>query len=71
MLRAQWRGEKKDDDGNIISPGHAIGPYGEHYRRKKAEYIAREHPAPDRAARRYMAKMFLRDLLNAWRASHT
>lgn len=61
VLRHQWRAEK---DG---VPGHPIGPYGEHYARKKAEYIDREHPAPDKAARRYMAKMLIRDLHNAWR----
>lgn len=63
MLRAQWR---KEQDG---VPGHPIGPYGEHYARKKAEYVVRAHPAPDRAARRYMAKMFIRDLWKAWNAA--
>jgi hypothetical protein len=72
MLRAQWRGDKDADGKNpektgkpVAVPAHAIGPYGEHYARKKTEYIARRHPAPDRAARRYMAKMFIRDF---WRA---
>jgi hypothetical protein len=44
----------------------ALGPYGEHYLRKKAEYVARQHPYAGRAARRYMAKMFLRDLWREW-----
>lgn len=62
MFRAQWRGEK---DGE---PAHPIGPYGEKYARKKAEYLARDDiAAPDRAARRYMTKCFIRDLWNAWR----
>lgn len=63
MLRAQWRAER---DG---VPAHAIGPYGEVYAAKRAEYVAREHPAADRAARRYMAKRLLRDLWAAWRAA--
>jgi hypothetical protein len=66
MLRAQWRGAKLDDAGNVVEPARAIGPYGEHYARKKTEYVARRHPAPDRAAGRYMAKMFIRDLWRAW-----
>lgn len=64
LLRAQWRGGK---DGE---PGHAIGPYGEAYARKKAEYLAREGwtaAHADAAARRYMTKCLLRDLWEAWR----
>lgn len=60
LLRAQWRAEK------CTIPAHPIGPYGDHYGRKKAEYIERGHPAPDKAARRYMAKMFIRDLWQEW-----
>lgn len=64
MFRAQWRGAKDD------APAHARGPYGEHYARKKAEYLAWEWTPKhaDKAARRYMAKMLIRDLWNAWRA---
>lgn len=67
MLRSQWRGPKEDQ------PGYAIGLYGEHYARKKAEYLVRFADEPhckahaENAARRYMAKMFIRDLWNAWR----
>ncbi|MBX6392473.1 MAG: hypothetical protein IRY96_03290 [Burkholderiales bacterium] len=63
LLRAQWRGGK---DGE---PGHALGPYGEAYARKKAEYLAREGwtaAHADAAARRYMTKCLLRDLWEAW-----
>jgi hypothetical protein len=67
MLRAQWRAAVEDDAGHEIEPGRALGRYGQYYAWKKAEYLTRGHPAPDRAARRYMAKMFLRDLYNAWR----
>jgi hypothetical protein len=63
LHRAQWRAER---DG---APAHALGPYGEHYARKHAEYVARDHPAPGKAARRYMAKMFIRDLWCAWSAA--
>lgn len=74
MFRAQWAGDR-DEDGRscartrkpVVIPAHATGPYGEHYARKKAEYMARGHPAPDRAARRYMAQRVLRDLWRAWR----
>jgi hypothetical protein len=48
---------------------NALGPYGEHYARKLPEYIARNHPMPGKAARRYMAKMFIRDLWRAWRSA--
>ncbi len=57
--------------------GVAVGPYGEHYLRKKAEYTARgeagEWPAKalklriDRMARRYAEKRLIRDLREAWR----
>lgn len=65
MLRAQWRGPKGD------APGYPIGPYGMHYIRKKAEYLGREWPPKhaENAARRYMAKMLIRDLWNAWRGA--
>lgn len=65
LLRAQWRGAKDD------APGYAIGPYGEYYSRKKAEYLSREWTPghADKAARRYMAKMLVRDLWNAWRGA--
>ena len=76
LFRAQWRGEKEG------VPAHAIGPYGEDYARKKAEYAARieataDLPATDpakwtparadKAARRYMEKAVLRDLWREWR----
>lgn len=76
LFRAQWRGEKEG------VPAHAIGPYGEDYARKKAEYAARieataDLPAADpakwtparadKAARRYMEKAVLRDLWREWR----
>lgn len=63
LLRAQWRGGKGGE------PGHAIGPYGEAYARKKAEYLAREGwtaAHADAAARRYVTKCLLRDLWEAW-----
>lgn len=76
LFRAQWRGEKEG------VPAHAIGPYGEDYARKKAEYAVRieataDLPATDpakwtparadKAARRYMEKAVLRDLWREWR----
>lgn len=70
MFRSQWRGAKND------APGYPIGPYGAHYARKKAEYLARfadEKGAKghaENAARRYMAKMFIRDLWKAWRGAN-
>jgi hypothetical protein len=72
LCRAQWRAEKTDEDTGEIVPAHAIGPYGEIYARKKAEYLARadgDNPirSPDAAARRYMSKCFLVDLLRAWK----
>lgn len=69
MLRHQWRGPKDD------RPGYPIGPYGEHYARKKAEYLIRYADEKDgkahaeNGARRYMAKMFIRDLWKAWRGA--
>ena len=69
MFRSQWRGAKDDQ------PGYPIGPYGVHYGRKKAEYLTRFADEPhtkahaENAARRYMAKMFIRDLWNAWRGA--
>lgn len=66
MLRAQWRAPVTKGD-TIVTEGRALGRYGEFYAWKKAEYVTRGHPAADRAARRYMSKMFLRDLFNAWR----
>jgi hypothetical protein len=57
MLRAQWQG------------GAAKGPYGAYYIRKKTEYLGRgwQPKHADDAARRYMAKMFIRDLWKRWR----
>ena len=55
LLRQQWQ------------KNTARGPYGEYYARKKAEYVERGHKGADRAARRAMAKMFVRDVWNAWR----
>lgn len=52
--------------------GVVLGPYGEYYVKKKAEYLdryANERAVKahaDKAARRYMAKMFLRDLWREW-----
>jgi len=71
MFRSQWRGAK---DGQ---PGYPIGPYGAHYGRKKAEYLVRFADEPhakahaENAARRYMAKMFIRDLWKAWRGARS
>jgi hypothetical protein len=67
MFRSQWRGEREG------VPAHPIGPYGEYYRRKKFEYAVRYRDEAggkahaENAARRYMAKMFVRDLWAAWR----
>jgi hypothetical protein len=69
MLRSQWRGSKNG------APGYAIGPYGAHYARKKAEYLIRYADEAtgkghaENGARRYMAKMFIRDLWKAWRGA--
>jgi hypothetical protein len=60
MLRQQYQG------------GITLGPYGEHYVRKKEEYLRRfegekgDKGHADNAARRYMAKKFVRDLWRAW-----
>lgn len=78
MFRSQWAGDR-DEDGKrpektgkpVATPAHALGPYGEAYGRKKAEYVERGHPWPDRAARRYMTKKFIRDLWRAWRKAAT
>lgn len=74
LCRAQWRAEKTDDETGEVTGAHAIGPYGEIYARKKAEYVARADgpnkiTAPDKADRRYMAKCFLADLHRAWKAN--
>lgn len=65
MIRAQWRAEKDD------VPAHALGPYGEIYGRQKTVYLGRGLLAghADKAARRYAAKAFIRDLRSAWRAA--
>lgn len=74
MLRAQWRGAKIDDAGEIIEAPHAIGPYGAYYGRKRYEYTERWAEEKtvaghaNAAARRYVSKMFVRDLWKAWRA---
>ncbi len=67
MLRAQWRADIKDDEGEVIAPTHPIGPYGEAYQRYKAMYVERGHKYPDRVARRRMTQDFIRDVRNAWR----
>lgn len=72
VLRHQWRGEKTDAESGEVISAHATGPYGEHYARKKAEYLAREGWTPkhaDMAARRYMEKRLLKDLWRAWRVA--
>lgn len=79
MFKHQWAGADKETG----EAAHAVGPYGEDYGRKKAEYMQRveataELPAgpekwtpkrADNAARRYMTKCLLRDLWRAWRAA--
>lgn len=79
MFRHQWSGV--DRENGIAA--HPIGPYGEHYGRKKAAYMQRvvdtadAPPGPetwtpkraDNAARRYMTKCLIRDLYGAWRAA--
>lgn len=76
MFRQQWRAAR-DAEGNAVKgddppavPAHAIGPYGEMYGRKKAEYLERAFPAghADKAARRYMTKCFMVDLWRGWKA---
>lgn len=74
LMRHQWRGAVKDDAGAVVTAARAIGPYGAYYGRKRAEYAERfagekgGAAHADAAARRYMAKQFLRDLWRAWRA---
>jgi hypothetical protein len=69
MFKHQWRGEKTDDDGNVIAPAHPIGPYGEVYAERKAWNLAREMTPghADNEARRYMTKRVIRELWQAWR----
>lgn len=81
LLKHQWRG-LDEETGEVA---HAIGPYGERYGTKKAEYTVRveatkELPYSDKAkwtpkraneaAKRYMTKCLLRDLFGAWKAAH-
>jgi len=60
LLRAQYQ------------KGIALGPYGNYYLWKKGEYLERYADEKggkghaDKAARRYMSKMFLRDLWREW-----
>jgi hypothetical protein len=63
MFRHQWRGEKNGTEA------HALGPYGEAYGRKKAEYLEREWTKghAHNAATHYMTKEFIKDLWKAWR----
>lgn len=81
LIRAQWRGEVGCVPKKSVKklgplqpcPAHPLGPYGAYYGTKKAEYLVRfegekgfrDHA--DIAARRYAAKMFIRDLWRAWR----
>jgi hypothetical protein len=81
LIRAQWRSErgcvpkKNVKKFGPLQPhsAHALGPYGTYYADKKAEYLGRyadekggaDHA--DIAARRYAAKMFIRDLWRAWK----
>lgn len=77
--RAQRRADR-DEDGNdpkksgksVAVPGHALGPYGEHYSRRRAHLIVARPditPAHQHAeATRYAFKAFIRDLRAAWRA---
>jgi hypothetical protein len=73
IIRAQWRADR-DEDGKdpkksgkpVAMPAHAIGPYGEAYGERKEYYAAKGHPAPDKAARRKVAKDVLRDMWVAW-----
>jgi hypothetical protein len=71
MFLHQWRGPLHNAANEIIAPGYPLGPYGAHYERKKTEYFERGLTSghADKAARRYMAKMFIRDLWKAWRAT--
>ncbi|MGE0715633.1 MAG: hypothetical protein AB7P02_09330, partial [Alphaproteobacteria bacterium] len=63
LLRAQWRGEREG------VPAHPIGPYGEAYGTKRAEYVDRGWGPghAHMAALRYMTKLLIRDLRAAWR----
>lgn len=76
VLRQQWRGDRDEDGGKpkktgkpVAVPAHSIGPYGDVYGEKKAEYLDREWDAghADAAARRYMTKRIIRHLWYAWR----
>lgn len=81
LIRRQWVGEvgcvPKKGTKKIgplqPCPAHPLGPYGAYYGTKKAEYLERyadEKGGRDHAdisARRYAAKMFIRDLWRAWR----
>jgi len=82
LLRAQWRGAKSDEDGNVLAEGRALGRYGEIYAKRRAHTAPRVDetahlPNTDRAkwtpgrcfndARRVMVKAMLRDLWVAWR----
>lgn len=86
MLRAQWAGAKDEDGkpalktGNpVATPAHALGPYGEHYGRRKAYVTERERGMNEREpwspkhinddAKRYMTKALIRDLRAAWKAA--
>ena len=84
LFRAQWRGAKEAEDGEITE-GYPVGPYGAVYQRRKALTLPRiaetdALPYTDRAkwtrrrcdndARRVMSKEFLRDLWSEW-TGHT
>lgn len=66
MFRAQWRGAKKDAEGNITEPAHPIGPYGEVYRERKEWNNLRGSDYADRDARRFMVKRFILHLWVEW-----
>lgn len=75
MFRHQWAGDK-DEDGKdpkktgkpVAIPAHAKGPYGEVYRRRRAQTADRgwdkTHSLND--ARRIMTKALIADLWKAW-----
>lgn len=78
LLKGQLRRPKGDDDDLVEDAvTEAIGPYGEHYLRKRAEYaeraIAEEWPEKGRKMRchrmaaRYAEKKLLKHLWRAWR----
>lgn len=81
LIKGQWRGEvdcvpkkgTKKFGPRQPCPAHALGPYGVYYGTKKAEYLERYANEKggryhaDIGARRYAAKMFIRDLWRAWR----